>query len=412
MHASRLLATLLAALTCVCGASGRSNLLVSSAGDTAIIPGWSLQSATRLPDDLSSLSTAGVDVSSWYRMGARGSVMAGLIENGVYNETDLFYSDNLNAVAGHPIFNAPWLYREEFPLHPSDGKYFLLKTHGITSKADIYVNGYLVASSEDQQGSYGGHQYNVTEYAQEGVNCLLIRTHSTNYRRDFAMTFADWNPSPPDNGTGVWRYVELSQTGSVSMSPLRVLTDFMQSGTYDKVNVTVRTDLINWAAKATRVMVNGTVKTERGFVVAQFADALDLGPNEKKTVSLTSPLENPQIWWPAGWGDQPLYFATATAFTEDAAILSDISGPQHFGIRRITSSLHSDDIAFSINGKPFQVMGAGYAPDMFMRFDAERVRTIFNYMLDIGINTVRLEGKQEHPELYTLADCMGMVRCI
>ena len=46
---------------------------------------------------------------------------------------------------------------------------------------------------------------------------------------------------------------------------------------------------------------------------------------------------------------------------------------------------------------------------MFMRFDLNRLRTQFQYVLDMGLNTVRLEGKQEHPEFYDLADRMGLM---
>ncbi|KAJ5101235.1 hypothetical protein NUU61_003457 [Penicillium alfredii] len=54
-------------------------------------------------------------------------------------------------------------------------------------------------------------------------------------------------------------------------------------------------------------------------------------------------------------------------------------------------------------------MGAGYMPDMFFRFDEKRVQTMFQYMLDMGLSTVRLEVNQEYPELYNMADRTGMM---
>ena len=209
-----------------CAATTCSEPLVASAGDISAIPGWYLQSSTKVSEGMDVLSIPGKDVSSWYRVGSRGTVMAGLIENEVYNETDLFYSDNMESIADPSTFDAPWIYREEFILHPSIGKYFTLKTHGITSKADIYLNGVLVASSDEQQGAYGGHQYSLTEHVKEGSNCLLVCAFPTNYLRDFAQGFVDWNPYPADNGTGVWRNVEISQTGAVPMSSFRILTEF------------------------------------------------------------------------------------------------------------------------------------------------------------------------------------------
>ncbi|KAJ5833951.1 hypothetical protein N7474_002262 [Penicillium riverlandense] len=388
-----------------------ASLLVSASGDTAIIPGWNLQSITKVSDDMPTLSQPGVDVSSWYRVGARGTVMAGLIENGVYNETELWFSDNMESETDRSLFEAPWYYREEFSASPSAQHFFLLKTNGITSKADIYMNGLKVASSDQQQGSYGGHQYNVTEYIREGTNCVLIRAYPTNYLRDFAMGFVDWNPYPYDNGTGIWRHVELSQTGPVSMSPIRVLTNFIKPGDpHEQVIVTIRTDLHNWSAKEVRVVVNSTITADDDSSIP-FSGSLVLQPHSHRTFALAAPIKKPKIWWPAEWGSQPLYTVTATTYVQEGGLaVSDRSGPQKFGIRHVTSDLNKfNDTAFSVNGAPFQVRGAGLGTDMFMRFDEQRVRRIFQYMLDMGLNTVRLEGKQEQPEMYNLADRMGMM---
>jgi exo-1,4-beta-D-glucosaminidase len=336
--------------------------------------------------------------------------MAGLIENGVYKEDDIFYSNNMDKLAGQDIFKAPWIYRQEFTLHPKSGNYFALKTHGITSKAEIYVNGALVVSSGDQKGSYGGHFYDVTSHVKDGLNCVLIQAHPTNYLRDFAMGFVDWNPYPADNGTGVWRNVELSQTRAVSMSPLRVITNF-KPGMDDTVNATLRTKLFNHTPNAVNVTMKGKIDGPDGTEAASILYGLELEAGEQKTVSVRVPIERPKIWWPARWGPQPLYTVQAGVFTGNGqGELSDMSSLQEFGIRHVSSMVNvHNDTAFSVNGQPFQVLGAGYGPDIFMRFDEKRVENIFRYMLDMGLNTVRLEGKQEHPELYALADRMGMM---
>jgi exo-1,4-beta-D-glucosaminidase len=188
----RILSVLLMPLT-IRGSENAANLasnLVASAGDVAAIPGWYLRSALKVSDDLSALSSPEADSSSWYRVGARGTVMAGLIENGVYNETEMFYSDNMESVSDIS-FESPWIYRKVFKMGPSEGQYFTLKTDGITSKADIYLNGAHTATSDQQQGSYGGLQFNLTDHIREGDNCILIRAFPTNYLRDFAMGFVD-----------------------------------------------------------------------------------------------------------------------------------------------------------------------------------------------------------------------------
>lgn len=387
-----------------------AELLVSGPGERAVIPGWSMQSATWAQTNMSNLSQPGVNVSSWYRVGGRSTVMAGLLENGVYNETELFFSNNMENLADQPIFKEPWIYREEFSIHSSSNQYFSLKTHGITSKADIYVNGALVATSEQQQGSYGGHLYDLTNHLRSGLNCLLIVAYPTNYLRDFAMGFLDWNPYPADNGTGVWRDVEVIQTGVVSMSPLRVLTSFTKAGSNDNVNVTLKTELSNHAPHKVQVEVNGTIMGPIYADNAAIWGKFELQPSEKRTISIQAALRNPQIWWPSGWGERPMYMVQADAIVqEDELILSD-SSVQTFGIRHVSSHVNEhNDTAFAINGHPFQVLGAGYSADIFMRFDQHTISTILQYMVDLGLNTIRLEGKQEHPELYDLADQMGLM---
>jgi exo-1,4-beta-D-glucosaminidase len=411
MNLSQILSALYMGLAGVHAASNTVSPLVSSPGDIAIIPGWSLQSGTRVTDDMPGLSQPGVDVSTWHRVGPRGTVMAGLLQAGVFNDTELFYSDNLNQLASDTTFRSPWLYREEFTLTPGDNQYFTLHTHGITSKAEIYVNGERIATGNEQQGSYGGHRYNLTGHVKDGTNCLLIKAYPTNYLRDFALGFVDWNPYPSDNGTGVWRNVEISQTGPVSMSPVRVITDFTKPDQNQKVNVTLKTDLVNHSQKTVQVSVNGTITPPPGSKAGPITRSLELKPGESRTVSIKTVVENALIWWPARWGAQPLYTVQTNLLVHDKTMtISDKTRAQQFGIRQVSSYVNQhNDTAFVVNGQPFQVMGAGYGPDMFLRFEETRLEKIFRYMLDMGMNTVRLEGKQEHPELYELADRMGMM---
>ncbi|KAE8383836.1 glycoside hydrolase superfamily [Aspergillus bertholletiae] len=383
---------------------------VTSPGDTAVIPGWHLQSALHAPKNLTDLSLpTAQDVSSWYRVGSRATVMAGLIQNDVYNDTYLFYSNNL-AYVDHAIFNTPWLYREELSLRtPPKGQHMFLVTHGITSKADIYFNGKQIASNEAQQGAYGGHRYDITPFVQTGKNVLLIQAHPTNYLRDFAQGFVDWNPYPPDNGTGVWRDVELKQTGPVSMSAPRILTDFTGLPT-ESVTATIKVDIENHENHIASGAVQGTVRDKDGSSQpVAFSKQFKLEPHSSATVSIDVLLSNPKIWWPAAWGEQPLYTVQAKTIVGQNET-SDVAPQTQFGIRHVTSKLNShNDTQFSINGHPFHVRGGGYSPDMFLRFDLDYLQNIFRYMLDMGLNTIRLEGKQEHPELYELADRMGMM---
>ncbi|CAJ2501608.1 Uu.00g044610.m01.CDS01 [Anthostomella pinea] len=64
---------------------------------------------------------------------------------------------------------------------------------------------------------------------------------------------------------------------------------------------------------------------------------------------------------------------------------------------------------FYVNGLPFQVIGGGYSADMFLRWDDAKFSAQARMMLDLDLKMVRLEGKNEHPELYDTADRLGFI---
>ena len=374
--------------------------LVSKPGQSAPIPFWKLQSTAKTGNDASQLSVPNLDVLTWYTIGSRGTLISGLFSYGIYNESDLFYSTNLQKVDASQ-FQVPWFYRSIFTLDNTTESHFLLKTNGITSRADIYLNGKEIANKDVQAGAYTGLTYDISKTVKSGNNVLLIRVYPTDYNRDFALGFVDWNPYPPDNGTGIWRDVDIKQTGSVSVSTPRVVTAL-------DGHISVRLNVQNLDDRGVQGEVICKILNPQGKELGQPRAEFRIGAKGQQTVSLDHTISNPQIWWPRQWGSQPLYSTTCTAST--GAGLSDTTPSIQFGIRTVTSKLNKhNDTIFSINGKPFQVVGAGYTSDIFLRFNEVKLRTQFEYMLDMGLNTVRLEGKQEHPALYSLADSLGLM---
>jgi exo-1,4-beta-D-glucosaminidase len=124
--------------------------------------------------------------------------------------------------------------------------------------------------------------------------------------------------------------------------------------------------------------------------------------------TIATAIKNPKIWWPKLWGSQPLYTLDLAAYI--GSTLSDRADQRTFGIRHVSSAVNAyNDTAFTVNGQYFHVRGGGYSPDMFLRFDEDKLANQFALMLDMGMNTIRLEGKQEQPGLYHLADRMGIM---
>lgn len=372
------------------------------------IPSWSVTPSSKVGNNVIELSLPGVDTSSWYTIGSKGTLMSTLLQNKVHTENDLFYSTNLQKV-GSSQFREPWYYRNEGGLGPVNGReyFYTLKTNGISSRADIWLNGKVVADKETQAGAYVGLEYDVTDQIKfEGANVLLVKVYPTDYNRDFALGFVDWNPYPPDNGTGIWRDIELKRTGQVRLSSLRVTTSAALDG-----GINIFLDVTNLSKNASATgYIDCAVFDPNGRKTNAPKSGFDLGSGESSKIEVKAKVNNPELWWPRQWGKQPLYNVQCNASTA-AGGLTDASPRTKFGIRTVTSTLDTthNDTTFFVNGERFQVIGGGYTSDIFLRFDEQKLRSQFQYVLDMGLNTVRLEGKQEHPFLYDLADEMGIM---
>ncbi|KAI1870116.1 hypothetical protein JX265_006286 [Neoarthrinium moseri] len=387
-------------------ASGVLNASPAVPDQELLISKWDIQSTAKASKDLATLSRPGSDVSSWHHVNASKCTLMGcLIAAGVYNESDLFFSDNLNRF-DRAQFAVPWLYRNEFALNQTQGKHYFIQNHGITSKADIFFNGQQIATKAVQAGAYAGRSYDVTKYVAKD-NALLIQVYPTDYNYDFALGFVDWNPYPPDNGTGVWRDVVIKQTGPVALGPLRVTTDFELPAGKGSASVTLKANVQNLEDHEVTVVGESIVSDESGSNPLSKKQTFKIGPSKSLDLNITTLIEKPAIWWPKAWGEQPLYTGKLSVSVDDS--VSDIA-ENRFGIRKVTSKVNEhNDTIFSVNGNPFQVIGGGYSADMFLRWDSNKFATQVQYMLDLGHNTVRLEGKNEHPELYDTADRMGLM---
>lgn len=300
------------------------------------IPEWHIGPAPQDGTTIASLSVAGVDVSSWHHIEtSRCTLMGCLLQAGAYNDTELFFSDHLRSFNSSP-FAVPWLYRHEFVLSPAPGQHYFLQTHGIGSKADILLNGLVVATKDVQAGSYGGHTFEITQLLQP-TNALLIQAHPTDYNYDFAQGFVDWNPYPPDNGTGVWRDVSVKQTGPVALAPLRINTDFEVPVGPRGATVSLRAVAQNLENREVAFVARGLVLGGKGGPPQAKEQAVRLAPYESVDITLQINIEKPALWWPRAWGDQPLYHARLSVSMGGA--LSD-TVEQGFGIRKVSSKVN------------------------------------------------------------------------
>ncbi|MEO9079481.1 MAG: sugar-binding domain-containing protein, partial [Rhodanobacter sp.] len=370
---------------------------------------WQIQASDKAQQGGAAVSSAGFSTDKWYPVSGRATVMAGLLESGVYK--NVFYSDNLRAVqvpdVNGNLFVNPWWYRTEFTVaEGKKGLRTLLRTNGMIASADVWVNGQQVADHADVAGAYPVQEFDVTRWVHAGTNILALRVHPADPRKSLSIGWVDWNPTPPDNNMGPWRGVDIMQTGPVQLRFPQVasalsLPDLSRAG------LTVKVQARNLDAVAHEVTIAGEVA---GVSLRQ---SIRLAPGQVQTVSFTPKtdpgldLGQPKVWWPIGMGAHPLYDLQMTA-TVDGAV-SDRTNAT-FGIRSVRSELTKQGYRqFFINDKPVLIRGAGWAPDLFLRDDPERMEAEFSYVRNLGLNTIRSEGKLEDARFYDLADRDGIM---
>jgi len=304
-------------------------------------------------------------------------------------------------------FIVPWWYRKEFTLPPDlKGKTIWLHFGGINYRANIWLNGKQIANSDDVAGAWRTYEFNITAAAEPGkTNALAVEVFSPT-ETDLAITFVDWNPAPPDRNMGLWRGVEIRTSGPVALRNPAVMSK-VDSPDNVAAHLTVTAQVKN----GTNAPVHGTLTGK--FESVTFSQPVDLGPNETKDVTFDPTkfsqlnVDHPRLWWPAQMGKPELY-SLRMDFSINGKV-SDASDSK-FGIREVDSELNKNDKRFfTINGKKILIRGGGWSPDMLLRENSQRLQDEFAYVQDMGLNTVRLEGKLETQEFFDLADRKGIL---
>ncbi len=383
--------------------------------------GWELQSSCQMQVTGEQVSMPGFHAAGWHATTVPSTVVAALVADGTYPDPD--YGMNLRRIPGttYPIgknfaklpmpkdspFACSWWYRTERVL-PEDfqGRTAWLHFEGINYRANIWINGRKFADAADVAGSYRTYDFDVTRFVKPGAaNAIAVETFAPT-EKDLAMNWVDWNPAPPDKDMGLWGDVYLSTSGPVAVRYPAVATHF-RDASLDEADLTVTAQVRNATDATVNAVIEGTIDD------VHFEQPIHLGAGETRSVTFTPQqfpqlrITRPKVWWPYGLGAQNLEMLTIRARVSGA-----VSDQQkvHFGIREITSEMQPHNyILFRINGKRILIRGGGWAPDMLMRESPQKLQAQFDYVREMGLNTIRLEGKLEPEHFFDLADSRGVL---
>ena len=382
--------------------------------------GWQIQSSCEAKASGADISTAGFEAKSWHHTDIPSTVVGALVTDKTYPDPN--YGTNLKSFPGmnyssktffanqdmpkESPFRCSWWFRTEFAL-PAEAEH---KTNwldflGINYRANVWLNGQKIADANDVAGTFATFEFNVSKSLHPGkTNALAVEIYAPG-KNDLGITWVDWNPTPPDKDMGIWKEVFLTSTGDVSLRNPFVSSKL--DSDYKNAALTISADLRNVSNHA----VSGVLRAEVDG--KQVSQQVSLSSGEAKTVSFAPEqyaqllLENARLWWPYTIGEQNLYTARlsfdTSNETSDAATVT-------FGVREVNSELTDKGYRlFKVNGRKILIRGAAWAPDLLLRWSSKRLDADLNYIRDMGLNTVRLEGRIDREEFYEKTDRLGIL---
>lgn len=368
---------------------------------------WKIQQTSKVHADGSQISTPKFDASNWIDAHVPSTVMGILSAQPEY--ADLFVADNYYK-ADKSKFDESWWYRTEFALEKlTNNKHVVLNFDGISYRANIWLNGQLVAAQDQVAGSFRRFEFDATSWAKSGKNVLAVEVFRQR-EGDFGLGFVDWNPRPLDENMGIWRDVTVSvlQTAQLKNTFVR---SRVNTQTLNEAWLTVGTEIKNLDSES----ISGKLLfTLDGKTVSK---EIQLNASETKEFLLDATdlkglhIKNPKLWWCNGLGDPNLYTAELS-FEVNGQILA--SEQITFGIREIEGYFTPQGVrGFKLNGQEILIKGAGWTDDIFLRDTPESNEIQVQYVKDMGLNTIRFEtvwGTDQN--IYDLCDQYGILAMV
>lgn len=367
---------------------------------------WYIQQSSKVKENGQAISSTNISTEDWYPATVPSTVMGTLTENGLYK--DLLVGTNYQ-IADKTPFDSSWWYRTEFnvPRNKKD-KYFNLQFDGLSYRANIWLNGKLIASKDDVYGPFCRFNFDITDLVKEH-NILAVEVFRAQWGEP-NIGFVDWNPRPLDESMGIFREVSVNITGAISLKNTRVQSK-INTQSLSEAWLTIETEAENLSDKKTSGQLKGEIDN------IKFSIPLSLEPGEKKLISIKPEdikelhIKNPRLWWSVDLGKPELYkLGLKFEINNQVSVSENIS----FGIRQIeTYFTDKGHRGFILNGKKVLIKGAGWTDDIFLRDTPESNERQVKYVKDMNLNTIRFEniwGTSQN--IYDLCDKYGILALV
>jgi beta-mannosidase len=366
-----------------------------------------------------------VGTEEWLPASVPGGVHTDLLAIG--HIPDPFVADNEQRVQW--VAESDWVYRCRFNCSPeilAEEKIFLV-CEGLDTLATVLLNGHTLGQTDNMFRQYEWEVKSLLD--KKGSNELSIIFHSVlnfiaqkqavfplpgvpqaipggPYLRKAPCQFGwDWGPQLPP--VGIWKDIRLESSSKARLVEIHLRQDHSGAG----VTIEARITIEQWEEIPLFALIRITDPKGESIEKEVFI------PTQGEVV-VSVPIHNPQLWWPNGYGGQPLYQVQVSLMHEDPSLggLLDQHSYQ-LGLRTIELLQNQDQwgcsFVFAVNGIPILVKGSNWIPaDSFpTRITDEYLECLIRSAAETHQNMLRVWGGgfYEEERFYDLCDRYGIL---
>ncbi|WP_126664565.1 beta-mannosidase [Haloterrigena salifodinae] len=389
------------------------------------------------------------DTDRWLNATVPGGVYTDLLNAGEIPDP----YDNDNELDLQWVGTSDWVYRRTVTLDSDflDEERIRLRCAGLDTIATVRINGEVVGEAANMHRKY---EFDVAGVLTPGENQVEITFHSPieystrrsenheyevptlrypidqpgrNFIRKAQCHYGwDWGPCLPTSG--IWRDIDL-----LAYSEPRIeYTKTVQDHDGDSVSLDVIVGL--------DVPADGEVLLAAEVADTATHEVRDVAEGRSE-VTVGLEVSDPDLWWPNGYGDQPLYDLTVAvgAKTESVSDNTDVVTADG-GVTTANSSFPPDaahetttrigfrdlnlirepdqegngeSFAFEVNGVPVFAKGANWIPAdaLYGRITRDRYESLLDSAVDANMNMIRVwgGGYYERDSFYEACDERGLL---
>ncbi|UJF31797.1 glycoside hydrolase family 2 protein [Paenibacillus hexagrammi] len=363
------------------------------------------------------IGTELMGVTDWLPATVPGGVHQDLYQAGLIQNP---YQD-LNSLHCEWVENRWWVYKTTFERPPISGSKVELIFKGLDYEAIVYVNNQCLG---EHKGMYHPAVFDITEILDQHDHMELVvvlkqapdemaqigKTSETftqksrfNYKWDFSTRLVN---------VGIWDDVILRVHNEYSLRDVYIQTDMDNGEGVVRVSAAAMSNMED-LDPSTDLKLSLQVTDPQGGSAGEITYDIQAG---QKLPAAELRIPSPQLWYPNGYGEQPLYKVEIKL--SDSARQFD-SWTQYTGLRKLEYVSNEDSpsealpYTFVVNGKKIYIKGVNMTPldHLYGNVSESRYDWIVHLAKSAHMNMIRIWGGGiiEKPYLYELCDRYGIM---